>query len=351
VPATAKVAKRGTAKAAVKSASAAPQVPSRLNLDLSFHGLTGPDLAEHPDLGSTTTVEGFLTSSGCEETTSLSHCATRATSATALSIHKSFSFQSQRPSLDILQLRFRSGPFPEDEFGRICVPVAAFYSAGSDSSLLDRPIALTAWRANPERGGAFQACKWKVVAAVQVTLVEMRTAQPSTGALSDMNGPASAEEFDGQFSPAQKGVPASSLMNSPTRTGNWVSSSSGRIGAGLENTGGASTSAAVPTSVKSVAGQLLGCVKGYFSARTSVDATGNQEIDGLAVPNYFGKGYTLSTEIALLPEGLRRKTPQSAPAVLTTGDISATVEWGKTFAMFVAFALQQVLSACLLLFS
>jgi hypothetical protein len=341
VPAATKVTKKGAAKSAAKSAPVVLQVPSCLTLDFSFHGLTGQELAEHPDLGSTATVEAFLTSSGCGETTSLSRCATRATSATALSIHKGFSFLSLRPSLDILQLRFRSGPFPEDEFGRICVPVAAFFSAGSEAALLNRPIALSAWRANPERGGAYQVCKWKVVADLQMKIEEMQSAPVVTGALGDLDGPASAEEFGEPFSPTQTGVPASSLTNSPTRTGNWVSSPA-RTGAGLDYTGGVSSAAAAPTTVKSAAGQLLGCVKGYFSARTSVDGTGNQEVDGLSQQNVFGKGYTLFTEVALLPEGLRRKTPQSAAAVLSTGDIGATVEWGKTFSMFVAFALQQV---------
>ena len=334
---------RSTAKTSQRSLPATQQTlprfqaPARLDVQFGLTGICGAALQDHPNIGHTATLEAFLTSSGRTETTSLAQCTTVADSASAIRIKKMFSFESDRPNVDILQLRLRNGSFPEDELGRVSVPLWALLQRDSESSLQGTKVAFTVWKRNPEREGAYEACNMKIVGSLSYAALGASHAEGicDPALLADSLGPehrhgdeqwgtaaASATYIDnGRMAP-------STWMHSPDRTNMNITDSS--------------HSPSKPIAVKSTAGQLMCCVKGLFSARGFADGTGNQEaeLDGLRA--YAQRGYVLTVEVTLKPEGLRKRTSPSAALALSAGDIDATVEWSKAFSTFVAFALQQV---------
>jgi hypothetical protein len=327
--------KKGRTSGDQQQAAIAPAVPSKADFVVHLQGMCGPELQEHEGFASTTIVEAYLTTSGCTETASLSRCATKAAGPSALSIKKDFFLFSLRPKADLLQLRFRNGPFPEDEFGRVCVPLAAFFQPGSSDAVVNKTIALTARKVTAERGGTYQPCQWKAVLSVSYRAVDSAASQKSTAALT--------LESSAAFTPAGTGItdPTLSATNSPARASNWMSSPEHMAGTYGGNHGAGSP--VKPTAVKSVAGQLLCCAKGYFSARCGVDATGNQEFAaGEGSSSLVSKGCALSVEATLLPEGLRKKTDPCAVTLVQGGDIDATAAWAQPLSMFVAYALQQV---------
>lgn len=323
-----------------------PDIPAAMNVQLELSGILGAALETFPTLSATASLEAYLTSSGATETVSLSSLATIKNSASALSIKKTFSMHCVRPKVDILQLRLRNGPFPEDEIGRICIPLVALLQVGSEDLVLNKVLSFNAWKfSNSDKGGAYLLGNWKLVGALRYqavgTSASAKTAATATNATTG--------EFDGSFSPAQTGFPLSALTNTENGTGNWMSSPTRRSpGFGSQAMGGTAVpSSAKPSLVKSVSGQLVVCVKGYFSARSAgLDATGNQDAHEREGPIFLSKGYSLFVETTLMPEGLRKRTAPASASVIQSGDIDATVEWNKSFSMFLAYAAQQVHAVC-----
>lgn len=314
------------------------QAPARLDVQFGLTGICGAALQDHPNIGQTATLEAFLTSSGRTETTSLAQCTTVADSASAIRIKKMFSFESDRPNVDILQLRLRNGSFPEDELGRVSVPLWALLQRDSESSLQGTKVAFKVWKRNPEREGAYEACNMKIVGSLSYAALGSSHTEGICDPALLADSPVPEHRQDDE----QWGIAASAIytgngrmapstwMHSPDRTN--------------MNATDSSRSPSKPSAVKSSAGQLMCCVKGLFSARDFADGTGNQEAELDSLRAYAQRGYVLTVEVTLKPEGLRKRTSPSAALALSAGDIDATVEWSKAFSTFVAFALQQVSS-------
>lgn len=323
-----KKSKNKTQAAEVKT-GLIPNVPSAMGVEVELRGVCGAALEAFPELTASASVEAYLTSSGCTETISLKNVATMRNSTAAVSIKKTFYLHSARPRVDILQLRLRNGPFPEDEIGRVCIPLVALLQVESETLLLNRPVAFNAWKfSNSDKGGAYLLGNWKLVGALRYQAVQPSASQKE--ATANMLCTTTDDLESLQYSPGTNTEGRSNWLSSPTRRS---------PGFETQAMGTAVPSSAKPSLVKSVSGQLVGCIKGYFSARSGLDATGNQEQEG---PFFLSKGYTLHVETTLMPEGLRKKTVPATAIAQQSGDIEATVEWGKSFSMFLAYAAQQV---------
>jgi len=320
--------------------------PAAIAIDFDLRGICGVALEDFADLSATATLEAYLTSSGVGEAISFNQLVTMANSTSALSVKKSFSFSSSRPKVDILQLRVRNGPFPEDEIGRVCIPLVALLQAESANEIVGRTVAFNAWKwSNSSVSGVYLTAGWKFIGSMKY----QATASPSVAEafISDTMR-SSPEEFELQFQPDQSAFPMSALSatsatnNGTTRENTWTSSptrkSPSQAAFGTTSAPGSTNK---PVIIKSVSGQLLACVKGYFSARGVLDRTNNQEEDPEGA-RFLLRGTTLTTEVTLMPEGLRKKTNAAAPVTIASGDIDSTVEWSKGFTMFLAYAAQQV---------
>lgn len=353
-----------------------PNIPCAMDVELELSGVCGAALEVFPNLGATARLEAYLTASGCTETVSLCNLATKQNSADAWSIKKTFFLHSNRPKVDILQLRLRNGPFPEDEIGRFCVPLAALLQTSSEELVLNKALPFHAWKfCHSDKGTSYLSAKWKAVGVLRYQSAGPSPSQRTIGAstMLDTTGGQSIEfgtctgtgtgtggEFDGgQFSPdrtsAYPTISGANITSSTRSFGgnnnnnnNWMTSPSRRSPAGkydssaMGTTSSAVASSAKPTLVKSISGQLVVCVKGYFSARSVLDATGNQDFHEREGPLFLSRNQSLCVETTLLPEGLRKRTPSATATALQSGDIEATAAWGKSFSMFLAYATQQV---------
>lgn len=317
--------------------------PAAIAIDFDMRGICGVALEDFANLSATATLEAYLTSSGVGEAISFSHLVTMVNSSSALSVKKSFFFTSSRPKVDILQLRVRNGPFPEDEIGRVCIPLVAFLQAESANEIVGRTVAFNAWKwSNSSVSGVYLTAGWKFIGSMKYQATA--SASVAEAYISDTMR-SSPDEFELQFQPDQSAFPMSALSatnNSTTRENTWLSSptrkSPSQTGFGTTSAPGSTNK---PVIIKSVSGQLVVCVKGYFSARGVLDRTNNQEEDPEGSRSVL-RGTTLTTEVTLMPEGLRKKSNAEAPVSIASGDIDSTVEWSKGFTMFLAYAAQQV---------
>lgn len=342
-------------KSTKKSIKATPQstqamsplmdnIPTAMNVEFNLQGICGEALDGFPNLKATATFEAYLTSSGAGEAVSFTRLVTQSTMSSAFGVKRTISLRSACPKMDILQLRVRTGNFPEDEIGRVCIPLVALLQKESNNEIVGRTVALNAWKwSNSSVSGVYLSAKWKFIGSLSFQATESETGMD-----------AETSSFPHTFQPDQSGFPEAEMTNNSqqgmTLQNNWTTSS----GQNTSNFGspqrhptapGTTSFASTkkPVLVKSVSGRLLGSVKGYFSARSVVDRTHNQENEHLEGTSYFDKGNVLSAEVTLMPEGLRKKTNSATAVAIASGDIENTVEWSKGFSMFLTYASQQVI--------
>jgi hypothetical protein len=378
-------------------------IDSDMAVDFYLDGIAGQGLEMFKDIADTVTIDAYLTASGRAHSLPLSTCKPRVFSTTCVAIRKSLTLRSINPNFDILQIRFRNGPFPDDELGRVCIPIISLVQPSCAAA--HHATGFNTWKPNnSEKVGVFVPSKWRLVASLgheeaESTAVDPLDLLPSGGgdqgpssqisraqnnSSSPSRGPEylDSDDYDARDSSAMRstiasgasntmGATASSWLVSPAATlqrgnnnatndsssnnNNNITGAGTAVSAWNSSTAGASVLAKRPVQVKSVSGQLIGSVKGMFMPRsaglmartisTAAASSSNQEfqeqLHSLGQLSAI-KGVSFSTEIILLPEGLKKKSDSAVPTVLSSGDVDGMVQWDKQFSMFLAFAPQQV---------
>ena len=229
-------------------------------------------------------------------------------------------FKSINPNIDILNLSFRKGAYKEDEIGFIQIPVTFLLNPDFTSKAMDRFITMNAWKMIFT---ADQCCKfttskftfvWKLLSIHHSTndkAIESDDIQ-SNEIVADDN------KFDNN---SQRQLDATTYDDTSDNN-RLLPSSQG--------------------SVKSITGQLLCCIEGFFLNRGSNKDSNPNSMS----TSPFSKGSSIGLEVILWPEGTKTSSLLCVPILLPkdsdSNDIEAIVELKKSFNMLITVALQQV---------
>ena len=234
---------------------------------------------------------------------------------TALALEQSFSYGtgfaqksklslvSTSPALDLLELRLFKGLSPDDELGRVVLPLAAVFDFIATKSA--ESINLLEYKAFSfdEGSSTFRLSGWSVATALAAAdfkaPVYTAPAKPAEVPI------AAPTPSDAQATAAAAALAAASLL---TPSGN------------------------VPrNTTPAISGVLTGCMQGFIlRARQQKSLEKNDEV---------------TVDITLQPEGLRKAAGPSNPvkSVSSSSDVSATVEFqqGRGFSMPLTWSMQQ----------
>ena len=359
--------------------AARPQ--STVVFNFNMLGLVGSGLDKYSKLPDGTVLQVALTGSGCQEEVAID---VGSKSGSIINIQQELTLQSRWPQVDMVQASLRLGAYPEDEVGRMFIPVSALLEmSSSDGS--DPVVALPAsmMKAGPaSKTGptvAFHSAHFKLICGADCVLMEPPEVEESEAAEAGAVVDAMTEEerqsrgyspepdrfssADGGHNAGTNATPVHGTPVRPRTANGWMMTdgSPGRPtttdcgpSAGRSNNGLAS---------KSVGGQLLVGVQGFIAAGAGAGAGVDNSTfrskavtaggwTGAPMPENFGstpfppptalsKTDSVSIELTLLPEGQKKRTDPATPALLSVGDLAGLVQWGKTLQFPVTWKLLQ----------
>lgn len=243
--------------------------------------------------------------------------------------------KSINPSIDILNLSFRKGSYDndhdndnnEDEIGFIQIPIVFLQNldlATTTTIASDVLIALNAWKMiiNADQRCMFTPSKfsfiWKLLSFHPTLTTENLQLNDRNDEVND------GDDNDVGSAGGVSGMCDKNIMNSTTSDANDADN---RLLPSSQGT------------VKSITGQLLCCIEGFFINRgLNKDSSLNSDKGST-----FNKGSTIGLEIILWPEGTKTNSLLCIPIILPKeNDIEAIVELKKSFNMLITIALQQV---------
>lgn len=260
-------------------------------------------------------LEASLTASGISNKVNIQIIKTTSAGSEDYELkHSIFEITSYWPNVDILKLSIRKGPYVEDEIGFIHIPVCFLIpieettktknsTSNNNKVNINSPMSLIAWKTilpPPQTGNAYVQAKfnfiWELkhidyIKAVDRMITKQNNINPSN-TISIPN------------------------IDKNNNSNNWLAPT------------------AQGWTVKSVSGQLIGCIEGFFSNRILSEENSI----------YLSKGYSIMVEVVLLPEGLKKSSLLATPIVLrSSSDINALIEFKKSFNILLTVALQQVI--------